>query len=628
MGNFLDVKNTYIIAEVGNNHNGDMSLMYQLIDAAKDAGVNCVKFQMRDLKSLYREQTLDNRGDDLGAEYILDLLRKFDMTIDQHAEVKKYVEKIGLDYLCTPWDIRSLENLIDLNVKQLKLASADFQNIFLIDQIIKTKIPFILSTGMNTESDIDKVINYIKKSECQEYGILHCNSTYPAPFEDLNLNFLKSLKKKHENFGYSGHERGIYPSLAAVGLGAKIIERHITLDRNMEGPDHAASLEPHDFKELVYATRIIEKSLGVKKKLVSQGELINRENLGKSLVAKKDIKSNTLIQKDHIDIKSPGLGLSPFSYKELIGKKIKRDVNKDDYFLQQDLEDKTIVLDDLKMNRPWGIPVRYHDFELLYEKFEKLEFVEFHLSYADLNRRIADFFTDKHDIGFTVHAPELFEESSLLDLCSSSKKYRRFSVDCMKRVIEVTRELKNYFPKENIPKIITNIGGYSMDAPLKEGFDTLYANFTESINELDTEGVEILPQTNAPFPWHFGGQRYQNLMLDSISIKRICEENNLRICLDVSHSALFCNHTNLDILEFIQDVGEYVAHLHISDSKGTNGEGLQVGDGSLNFSKIFNSLDIYCPQVSFIPEIWQGHKNNGSGFKFALNKFNEVQNGK
>ena len=622
MGNFIDsTSKVYVIAEIGNNHNGDMDKVFKLIDNANAAKVDCVKFQMRDLKSLYRKQTLSSEGDDLGVEYILNLLERFDMSFEQHKEVKDYVDSLGLDYLCTPWDIPSLEKLESMGVKQYKVASADFHNLFLIDEIIKTDKPFILSTGMSTEKEIKTVLSHIKSKSKENYALLHCNSTYPAPLEDLNLNFISELKKMTKYVGYSGHERGINASIAATSLGATIIERHITLDRKMEGPDHAASLTFEEFSTLVKAIKDVSKSLGENKRIVSQGELMNRENLGKSLVAKSKILKGDKITSNHINIKSPGLGLSPLKYQSLIGLRAKRDIEIDDYFISNDLSMERNLSRSFKFNRPYGIPVRYHDFKKFTKLFKGVDFVEFHFSEKDLKKSYSKDLPKKSNIGFAVHAPELFEDSRLLDLCTNDKKYRDFSIDCMKRVIETTHDLKDIFSTQVNPCIITNIGGFSMDDNVDNNtLEKFYSNFNDSISRLDKTGVNIVPQTNAPFPWHFGGQRYQNLMLDVKSIERICSENDLQICLDVSHSSLFCNHAGIKIDDFIAKIGHLVAHLHISDSKGTNGEGLQLNDGTSDMSLVCQTLNEHCKNIPFIPEIWQGHKNDGEGFAYALSE--------
>ena len=208
-----------------------------------------------------------------------------------------------------------------------------------------------------------------------------------------------------------------------------------------------------------------------------------------------------------------------------------------------------------------------------------------------------------------------------MDLASPDEDYRQFSLAETQRVIEITRSLKPYFPKTQRPMIVANVGGFSMDVPLPATEKlAYYERFAMSLEQLDLEGVELIPQTMAPFPWHFGGQRYQNLFVHLSEIQEWCTRLNLRMCYDVSHSSLTCNHFGLDFYEFSAGIAPLTAHLHLGDAKGVNGEGLQVGEGSLDFDRLGQLLTTGCPQASFIPEIWQGHKNGGEGFWVALER--------
>ena len=257
--------------------------------------------------------------------------------------------------------------------------------------------------------------------------------------------WMNELKKIHPHIGYSGHERGINISLAAVALGACVIERHFTLNREMEGPDHSASLEFDDFSKLVNGIREIEKSLGDgKSRKLSQGELINRENLAKSLIASMPIKKDTVIKEFHIKVRSPGQGLSPQKIDKLIGKKIRRDLDEEDFFYESDITEE--ILHNKKYNfiRPWGIPVRFHDLDI-FEKISKPNLFEFHLSYSDMDLEINDYLRKIYDIDFAVHAPELFKNSMLMDLATDNKEIKEKSIKETQRVIDLTRKLKKFF---------------------------------------------------------------------------------------------------------------------------------------------------------------------------------------
>ena len=610
----------FVIAEIGNNHNGNIDLAYQMIDKAKEIGVDCVKFQMRHINEVYRKKSLLKSGEDLGTEYIIDLLNRFELSVDQHKKLSEYCNEIGIYYMCTPWDLTSIKVLESFNVEAYKVASADLTNIPLIHSLIQTNKPLILSTGMSTLEEITFTANYLDKNNAR-YALLHCNSTYPAPVQDINLNFIPTLKSIHKTVGYSGHERGINVTLAAVALGATIVERHFTLDRLMEGPDHAASLEYDEFKSLVLGIREIEKALGHGDfRSLSQGEMINRENLGKSLVAARELQKGDILTASDIKILSPGQGLSPQNFENLLGKKLHRDISFEDYFFKTDLTLKENFKTSFNFQFKWGIPVRYHDFKK-FNKTVQPDLYEFHLSYSDMELDPADFLDGPYECGFVVHAPELFKGSHLMDLATDDKEYRKNSMVETQRVIDITRSLKRFFPNEKQPMIVANIGGFSMDEPFDEEKKTRYYNqFFESLKLLDLEGVELIPQTMAPFPWHFGGQRYQNIFVQIEEIEKYCKEFNIRMCFDVSHTMLTSNHFKLDFYDFAKRIAPFTGHLHLGDAKGLNGEGLQVGDGEIDFPRLCKILNEGCPDAYFIPEIWQGHKNNGEGFWIALEK--------
>jgi sialic acid synthase SpsE/sugar phosphate isomerase/epimerase len=612
--------NIFVIAEIGNNHNGSVELAIEMVDSAVEMGADCVKFQMRDMASVYRKKSLEKQGEDLGTEYILDLLERFQLSADEHKFVNEYCLKKGIIYMCTPWDVSSVNVLEKFNVPAFKVASADLTNLPLLDCLVSTKKPLILSTGMSDESEIKITVDFLNQRQA-DFVLLHCNSTYPAPFHDINLNWIKKLREIHSLVGYSGHERGIAVTLAAVGLGAKVVERHFTFDRTMEGPDHAASLEPSEFRALVSGIREIEEALGDGfKRIVSQGEMINRENLAKSIVATSDLAKGTIIEPHHLKVLSPGQGLSAQSYPQLLGRKLFRDMKEEDYFYPSDLQDGRVEPRSYNFDRPWGVPVRYHDFAE-YESKIQPDIFEFHLSYSDLDLNIDDYLSGPYNCGFVIHAPELFSGSRLMDLASPDSEYREFSIAETQRVINITRALKKYFPATDRPMIVANVGGFTMDKLLpSSALPFYYERFSESLSCLDMDGVELIPQTMAPFPWHFGGQRYQNIFVHAEEIVNWCKKLNLRMCFDISHSRLMCNHFDLDFYEFSEKIAPITGHLHLGDASGVNGEGLQIGKGDIDFSRLLAILDQGCPNASFIPEIWQGHKNGGEGFWVALEK--------
>ena len=328
----------YIVAEIGINHNGEMDIAKKLIDAAVKAGANAVKFQKRNLDSLYKTEVLQNPNiESQGFEILLDVLKKVELSDSNYKEIMKYCNEKNVTFLCTAWDSASVDFLETLDVSAYKIASADMTNFPLIKYVAKTKKPIIVSTGMSTMEEIEKTADFLK-NENVDFVLLHSNSTYPAPVESLNLNLIPILEQKFQiPVGYSGHEQGIIPSVTAAILGAVIIERHITLDKKMEGIDQSSSLDPLEFIQLVSFIRESEKARGKPIKKMSRGEILQREVLGKSIICSSDIEKGDIFTKNNLEVKGPAKGLSPQFYYEILGKKSKQTIKKGTYIQQDDL---------------------------------------------------------------------------------------------------------------------------------------------------------------------------------------------------------------------------------------------------------------------------------------------------
>jgi N-acetylneuraminate synthase len=607
-----------VIAEIGNNHNGSVALAKKLIDAAIEAGADCVKFQLRDRAALYRTRADGLVTEDLGVEYVQDLLNKVELTIAEHRAVREYCRDRNVSYLCTPWDEPSVDVLATFDVPALKIASADLCNPYLIRKAASLGKPLIVSTGMSLEHEIVRAVAELRRLGVP-FALLHCNSTYPAPEADIQLGYLARLAELHNLVGYSGHERGIAITIAAVALGAKIVERHITLDRNMEGPDHLASLEPAEFRGLVEGIRQVEKALpwAGPARHASQGELLNRENLGKSVIAARDIRLGEVFTEASFRVASPGQGLAPYKLSELLGRKAQRSLKRGDFLFESDLRDGATVNRTYRFPIKWGVPVRYHDFKQ-YREWIEPDLFEFHLSYRDLGIDPRPYLQSTQCSRLVVHAPELFENSELLDLAADDSGYRQRSIANLRRVVEATEVIGKFFPNADSMLIVANVGGFSADAPFPvDKRELLYERFRASCAQIDFGGAELIPQNMAPFPWHFGGQRHQNIFMMPEELAAKSRELGLRLCLDLSHLQMTCTHFGLNFQEALSLLLPYSAHLHVADAKGANGEGVLMGTGDVDWPASWRRITYY-HNVSFIPEVWQGHKDRGAGFWVAL----------
>ena len=600
----------FFIAEIGNNHNGSLEFGKELVDLAIQSGADAVKFQFRYLDELYGKNS--SESDDVGVEYTKNLLSEVNLSPEDMHELIKYSKSKGVLVGCTPFDLKSLADIVSFGVDFIKIASADMTNPILLEAASKFYIPLIISTGMSSLDEIKRASDLMKLSMCP-FALLHCNSTYPTPFKDVGLNFMPYLKEYSGSgiYGYSGHERGYEVPVSAVALGARIIEKHFSSDRTLRGNDHKVSLLPNEFYSMVKAGKNVSLSLGSSNRTLSQGEMINRENLAKSIIAKRDIASGEIVNKSDFDFKSPGQGIQPDRLKELLGKTLVKGIKKDEMiFLSHFETSKDHALDSLEFLRPAGIPVRFHDLQKMNEG-NNLAFVEFHLTNNDLKFNLDNFNIPKSIKTIAVHAPELFDGDSLLDLANESIEIREKGCKDMTKVVEVATKLGIIVDQNKVP-IVMNVGGQSTEGfILEEKRELMYERVGECMNKISTESVDLIIQTMPPYPWHFGGQSYHNLFVSPEETLAFCKKWNYGICFDLSHSAMAAAWMQRDVIEWIEILGPWIRHLHLSDSYGVDGEGLQIGDGELDFIKISQSLNDYAPKVSFIPEIWQGHIDGG-----------------
>ena len=357
---------------------------------------------------------------------------------------------------------------------------------------------------------------------------------------------------------------------------------------------------------------------------MSQGELINREVLGKSLYLKKDISKGRTFAVDDFGVTSPGSGIQPYKLVEILGRKAKKDFKKGSILFSEDLKDNPHRKSHWKFKLEYGIPVRYHDFKELYSN-ANFEVVEFHLSCRDLNLKPENFLDNYHNEKLIIHCPELFERDHILDLVSDCIDHRKLSHENLEKTITHTLEIQKHFPQTKNPLLIVNVGGYSENGFKSENWkEEKYGILGEVLNQYVDCGVELLPQTMPPFPWHFGGQRFHNLLVDVNEIVEFCRQNNNRICLDISHTMLACNLLKLSLDSSLHELQKYTAHLHIADAKGAAEEGLQIGSGDIPFTSIWPLIEANFQSASFVPEVWQGHKNKGEGFWRAFDALKQL----
>ncbi len=332
------MKNVVIIAEAGVNHNGSMENAIRLVDAAAEAGADYIKFQTFKAERLVAKSAkkavyqISNTGN--GEENQYQMLKKLELNRQQHIRLIEYCKEKNIQFFSTAFDLESLEYLSTIGLKLVKIPSGEITNLPYLRKAASLFKKVILSTGMSTMREINDAMNVFLKAGIakEDITILHCNTEYPTPMEDVNLKAMLHIQREFGTaVGYSDHTMGIEVPVAAVALGAAVIEKHFTLDKTMEGPDHKASLEPAELKAMVSAIRNVEKAVngsGVKE--VSLSEIKNIDVVRKSIVAKKIIKKGELFSEDNITTKRPGTGLSPMCWDEVLGKVALKDFAPDE----------------------------------------------------------------------------------------------------------------------------------------------------------------------------------------------------------------------------------------------------------------------------------------------------------
>ena len=325
---------TLIVAEAGVNHNGKLALAKELAKKAKECGADIVKYQTAKLDSLVSRyaQMAEYQKNNIGKEESQkEMLSKLLLSFDDFMELKAYCDEIGIIFLSTPFDLYSIAFLKGLGCDIWKIPSGEITNLPYLEKVASMHEPIIMSTGMSSLEEVEAAVKVLNNAGAGEITLLHCTTQYPAPYGDVNLKAMLTLKEKFGcKVGYSDHTKGIEVSIAAVAMGAAVIEKHFTLDCNMEGPDHKASIGPNDLAEMVSSIRHIEDALGTGEKGAAKSEEANKAVARKSIIAARDIKKGEFYTEKNLTTKRPGNGISPMRWYEFIGKAANRDYYEDE----------------------------------------------------------------------------------------------------------------------------------------------------------------------------------------------------------------------------------------------------------------------------------------------------------
>lgn len=611
---------TYIIAEIGINHNGSIDTALELIYKSHEASVDAVKFQKRNLKSVYSNLILeDSNSAEWNFDYLIPQLHQLELSNEDYYTIQDACKELGLDLIITPMDEDSAEFINTLDISAIKIASADMTNLNLIKKCASFNLPLIISTGMWDYSDIKKCATFYKDNNI-DFSLLLANSTYPTPYESISLGFINKLKDLTNKVGYSGHERGIFIPVAAVALGATIIEKHITLDRNQKGPDHKASLLPEEFKQMVMNIRSVEQSMS-ESKYVNQQETLSKEVFAKSAVPIRKLEAGVVLSECDIEFKSPGKGIFPHEIEDFYGKKLLRSVSRGKYISKEDFEPLINIRDwkPFGFSKKWGVKCRFHDYHLY--KTLKSPVIEFHCSQTDLG---LDFNEANTDSELIVHAPEIFDRE-LVNICSTDERVVTQSLKIIQESIDKTIQISENWPLAK-PKMVVHLGGMSLNLLDETKYkldklsthDKMMSIAIHNFKKLDypRDKIDIIPENLPPRPWYLGGQWYQYGFAPSQDMVRFCRATDTKMTYDICHAQLQCNLERKSLVDYTKEVAEYVSHVHISDARELSAEGIQIFEGEIDFEGVFNILKKY--ELSWVTEIWSGHLHQGSATYKAL----------
>lgn len=602
----------FFIAEIGINHDGSLKKAKDLIDAAALAKVHSVKFQYRNLKRIYS----DNKKE-IGDEILSSEIKKNYLSVQDIVSLTTYAHslhlQVGISFFITDdfYDFKKEVNNFDF----FKIPSVELQNFKLIKLLIDTKKQVYISTGAHKEKEIDNVFNFFK--EHKNWMPLHCVSNYPVASFNSNLGYIRYLKKKWgRDVGYSSHDSNFTICNTAMDMGAKVIERHITFDKASSGLDHTSSSTANEFKLLIdyanYREMIIS---GNRPRKINQGELINRQNLGRSLFYIKNFKAGERITLDHLDYRVPAVGISINKCQDLLGKATIKNVRKGDplsiydFKIRKDISRNYI---DLINKFNISLPVRFHDYQDVSSIF-KINKFEFHLSYSELYSNFEKFsFDNKND--FSIHLPDYVSSTELFNPFSRNNEIKNKSIIILNKAASLAKKLSNGINKkiilvsslsnlENFPKAIF----YKKCKKLQEKYTNKQSLLT----------YQLLP----PFAWYFGG----NVPIDSFSSLDDIDFlliNDIKITLDLSHLIMSSNFHNFEIQSTIKKLLKITEHFHLSLASGFDSE----GEG---FSKMNDEMKMIVKQILTqkkhkVIEVWQGHLNNYEGFYRALNDLGKL----
>lgn len=603
----------WVVAEIGINHDGDVDKAQRLIQLSKDAGCAGIKFQYRNIKNAYA-----GNPKEIGDEIVLTQVERTYLNAEQILGLRDFAHSIGLKAgisFFTVEDLSDFESL-DTAFDFYKIPSVELLNKNLISKLLETNKDVLISVGMHTEAEIELAFDSISKYS--NWIPMHCVSNYPLADHNATIGYITYLQKKwNRKVGYSSHDENWENNLIALTLGATLIERHITEDKSAEGLDHSSSSNFEEFVKLCkYAKEFELVSAGDGPRIPNQGELINKQNLGRSFYATREIQAKEKLSLADFDYKSPQTGLSISDFEQYVGKPFVHGMSTGEVLTKHHVNYNIIQVSVAAMRTSEllkvSVPVRLSDYNSIRRKIPVKSY-EFHLSYKEVESNLSSFQVEETD-RFSVHLPDYINSTTLIDPFSKDYKIKLASRECLAKVISFSERLAaetNF----RVP-IVMSLAGIGMSR------DEFYPEINKLLKEFSSLSSPLTLQWLPPFAWYFGGSIRLNIMNSTEDVKWI-NKFKIPVTLDVSHLFLCQAAFGLRPMEVIESIQKNVVHWHISDASGLDGEGLPIGDGSPENTEVIRS--ILEKEGLKVIEVWQAHLNDYEGFKIAINKIHELK---
>lgn len=596
--------NIEIIAEIGINHNGSYETARELVAASAAAGVHAVKFQYRNLDNAYSVAARE-----IGDEILQYEIRKNYLEPMRLLNLARYAQELGMQAGISFFDVIDMKDFgAQIEIFDFfKLPSAELTNAMLIDAMLKVGRHVYLSTGCHNERDVEEALGRLP---AEGWTPMHCISNYPVSLQNARLGYLKHLRARwHRNVGYSSHDDNWEVCLLAMQLGAVAVERHITLDRRAEGLDHSSSSTPDEFAKLCAFAADMDLLLsGEGPRVPNQGELLNRQNLGRSFFASHDIEAGENLTGDSLIYRSPNTGLSCGDIGEFLGRPVVVAVRKGASITRSVFEPPTpLPTEVIEFSRKHGLalPVRLHDLAELQSQFP-IGAYEFHLSFEEAR---SEFDVQSFDRSnrYSIHLPDYVSSTQLMDPFSPDAGQRAASLDILERTVGFAERLQGLTGQQ-----VPVVGSFSI---VHSGLESFYADHAALLKGFRARGVTVMPQWLPPIAWYFGGSVRLHAMNDLRDVT-LLKNHDLPVCMDVCHLIMGRNFFGFSAEAVIQELQSNIQHVHIADAAGIDGEGLAIGEGEPeNVNMIRNALNFDCLKVI---EVWQGHLDQGAGFRKAL----------